>query len=43
MGFAAGLVGTVLSNGLIAMRKKMDLNFETPHKDKIVDIYFYIL
>ncbi|KAF7845193.1 protein RETICULATA-RELATED 3, chloroplastic-like [Senna tora] len=32
VGFAAGLVGTALSNGLIAMRKKMDPNFETPNK-----------
>ncbi|XP_021912212.1 protein RETICULATA-RELATED 3, chloroplastic-like [Carica papaya] len=32
VGFAAGLVGTVLSNGLIKMRKKMDHNFETPNK-----------
>ena len=32
VGFAAGLVGTVLSNGLISMRKKMDPNFETPNK-----------
>ncbi|KAF5476431.1 hypothetical protein F2P56_008146 [Juglans regia] len=32
VGFAAGLVGTVLSNGLISLRKKMDPNFETPNK-----------
>uniref|UniRef100_A0A5B7AUM1 Uncharacterized protein n=1 Tax=Davidia involucrata TaxID=16924 RepID=A0A5B7AUM1_DAVIN len=32
VGFAAGLVGTLLSNGLIKMRKKMDPNFETPNK-----------
>ncbi|KAL7096029.1 hypothetical protein ACP275_10G058700 [Erythranthe tilingii] len=32
VGFAAGLVGTALSNGLIKMRKKMDPNFETPNK-----------
>ncbi|KAM3738850.1 hypothetical protein ACB098_09G162200 [Castanea mollissima] len=32
VGFAAGLAGTVLSNGLISMRKKMDPNFETPNK-----------
>ncbi|KAK9291854.1 hypothetical protein L1049_019804 [Liquidambar formosana] len=32
VGFAAGLVGTVISNGLIKMRKKMDPNFETPNK-----------
>ncbi|KAA8516303.1 hypothetical protein F0562_016596 [Nyssa sinensis] len=32
VGFAAGLVGTAISNGLIAMRKKMDPNFETPNK-----------
>ncbi|KAF5750348.1 hypothetical protein HS088_TW03G00684 [Tripterygium wilfordii] len=32
VGFAAGLVGTALSNGLIAMRKKMDPEFETPNK-----------
>lgn len=32
VGFAAGLVGTAMSNGLIAMKKKMDPNFETPNK-----------
>ncbi|KAK4377419.1 hypothetical protein RND71_003715 [Anisodus tanguticus] len=32
VGFAAGLVGTALSNGLIKMRKKMYPNFETPNK-----------
>ncbi|KAI4355972.1 hypothetical protein L6164_000026 [Bauhinia variegata] len=32
VGFGAGLVGTLLSNGLIKMRKKMDPNFETPNK-----------
>ena len=32
VGFAAGLVGTALSNGLIMMRKKMDPTFETPNK-----------
>lgn len=32
VGFAAGLVGTAISNGLIAMRKKMDPSFETPNK-----------
>lgn len=32
VGFAAGLVGTALSNGLITMRKKMDPNFETLNK-----------
>ncbi|XP_075637152.1 protein RETICULATA-RELATED 3, chloroplastic-like [Castanea sativa] len=32
VGFAAGLAGTVLSNGLISIRKKMDPNFETPNK-----------
>ncbi|KAL1321995.1 hypothetical protein HN51_066876 [Arachis hypogaea] len=32
VGFAAGLAGTALSNGLIAMRKKMDPEFETPNK-----------
>ncbi|KZV29657.1 hypothetical protein F511_00935 [Dorcoceras hygrometricum] len=31
VGFAAGLVGTGISNGLINMRKKMDPNFETPN------------
>lgn len=32
VGLAAGLGGTALSNGLIAMRKKMDPDFETPNK-----------
>ncbi|KAI4365588.1 hypothetical protein MLD38_021559 [Melastoma candidum] len=32
VGFAAGLVGTAISNGLILMRKKMDPKFETPNK-----------
>ncbi|KAI3923575.1 hypothetical protein MKW92_047214 [Papaver armeniacum] len=32
VGFAAGLVGTAISNGLILTRKKMDPNFETPNK-----------
>uniref|UniRef100_A0A2P2J6T7 Uncharacterized protein LOC105121831 n=1 Tax=Rhizophora mucronata TaxID=61149 RepID=A0A2P2J6T7_RHIMU len=32
VGFAAGLVGTAISNGLINMRKKMDPTFETPNK-----------
>ncbi|GAB2217326.1 hypothetical protein Drorol1_Dr00000500 [Drosera rotundifolia] len=32
VGFAAGLVGTAISNGLIAIRKKMDPEFETPNK-----------
>lgn len=32
VGFAAGLVGTAISNGLISVRKKMDPNFETPNK-----------
>jgi hypothetical protein len=32
VGFAAGLMGTAISNGLIAMRKKMDPAFETPNK-----------
>ncbi|WCJ27873.1 hypothetical protein M5689_009595 [Euphorbia peplus] len=32
VGFAAGLVGTALSNGLLAVRKKMDPSFETPNK-----------
>lgn len=32
VGFAAGLVGTALSNGLISLRKKMEPNFETPNK-----------
>ncbi|KAF7143795.1 hypothetical protein RHSIM_Rhsim05G0233200 [Rhododendron simsii] len=32
VGFAAGLVGTALSNGLIKLRKKMDPEFETPNK-----------
>lgn len=32
VGFAAGLAGTALSNGLIALRKRMDPAFETPNK-----------
>ncbi|KAE8734034.1 ZIP metal ion transporter family [Hibiscus syriacus] len=32
VGFAAGLVGTAITNGLIKLRKKMDPNFETPNK-----------
>ncbi|PRQ42645.1 hypothetical protein RchiOBHm_Chr3g0459911 [Rosa chinensis] len=32
VGFAAGLAGTALSNGLIKLRKKMDPEFETPNK-----------
>ncbi|XP_042384978.1 protein RETICULATA-RELATED 3, chloroplastic-like [Zingiber officinale] len=32
VGFAAGLVGTAISNGLIALRKRMDPNFEVPNK-----------
>jgi len=32
VGFAAGLVGTALSNTLMSVRKKMDPNFETPNK-----------
>ncbi|KAF5750714.1 hypothetical protein HS088_TW03G01053 [Tripterygium wilfordii] len=32
VGFAAGLVGTLMSNGLIKMRKQMDPSFETPNK-----------
>ncbi|MCL7048853.1 hypothetical protein MKW94_016599 [Papaver nudicaule] len=32
VGFAAGLVGTAISNGLILTRKKMDPTFETPNK-----------
>lgn len=32
VGFAAGLVGTAMSNGLIAVKKKMDPTFETPNK-----------
>ncbi|WOL04574.1 hypothetical protein Cni_G13295 [Canna indica] len=32
VGFAAGLAGTALSNGLLALRKKMDPEFETPNK-----------
>ncbi|CAM8897625.1 unnamed protein product [Rhodiola kirilowii] len=32
VGFAAGLVGTAISNGLISMKKKIDPNFETPNK-----------
>lgn len=32
VGFGAGLMGTAISNGLIAMRKRMDPAFETPNK-----------
>eukprot|EP00268_Persea_americana_P027669 TRINITY_DN269_c3_g2_i1.p1 TRINITY_DN269_c3_g2~~TRINITY_DN269_c3_g2_i1.p1 ORF type:complete len:387 (-),score=69.69 TRINITY_DN269_c3_g2_i1:288-1337(-) len=32
VGFAAGLVGTAISNGLIAAKKKMDPEFESPNK-----------
>lgn len=32
VGFAAGLAGTAVSNGLMAMRKRMDPEFETPNK-----------
>ncbi|KAM7264946.1 hypothetical protein ACFE04_002629 [Oxalis oulophora] len=32
VGFAAGLVGTAISNGFIMVRKKMDPEFETPNK-----------
>ncbi|KAM7264967.1 hypothetical protein ACFE04_002650 [Oxalis oulophora] len=32
VGFAAGLYGTALSNGLIGTRKKMDPDFQTPNK-----------
>ncbi|KAM6587246.1 hypothetical protein CsatA_009851 [Cannabis sativa] len=32
VGFAAGLVGTAISNGLMKMRKAMDPTFETPNK-----------
>ncbi|CAL9197191.1 protein RETICULATA-RELATED 3, chloroplastic-like [Musa acuminata AAA Group] len=32
VGFAAGLAGTAISNGLIALRKRMDPAFETPNK-----------
>lgn len=32
VGFAAGLVGTAISNALISMKKKIDPNFETPNK-----------
>ncbi|KAM7261839.1 hypothetical protein ACFE04_020916 [Oxalis oulophora] len=32
VGFAAGLFSTALSNGLIATRKKMDPDFQTPNK-----------
>ncbi|OAY65431.1 Protein RETICULATA-RELATED 3, chloroplastic [Ananas comosus] len=32
VGFAAGLAGTAISNGLIAFRKRMDPNFEPPNK-----------
>uniref|UniRef100_A0A453FS12 Uncharacterized protein n=1 Tax=Aegilops tauschii subsp. strangulata TaxID=200361 RepID=A0A453FS12_AEGTS len=32
VGFGAGLMGTAISNGLIALRKRMDPAFETPNK-----------
>lgn len=32
VGFAAGLMGTALSNGLIGLRKKMDPDFETTNE-----------
>ncbi|CAA7406133.1 unnamed protein product [Spirodela intermedia] len=32
VGFAAGLTGTAISNGLISLRKRMDPTFETPNK-----------
>ncbi|XP_020583021.1 protein RETICULATA-RELATED 3, chloroplastic-like [Phalaenopsis equestris] len=32
VGFAAGLAGTAISNGLISLRKKMDPEFETPNQ-----------
>ncbi|XP_078435631.1 protein RETICULATA-RELATED 3, chloroplastic-like [Wolffia australiana] len=32
VGFAAGLTGTAISNGLIALRKKLDPAFKTPNK-----------
>ncbi|KAJ0979087.1 hypothetical protein J5N97_014561 [Dioscorea zingiberensis] len=32
VGFAAGLAGTAISNGLIALRKRMDPGFETNNK-----------
>ncbi|KAL6988225.1 Protein RETICULATA-RELATED 3, chloroplastic [Sarracenia purpurea var. burkii] len=32
VGFAAGLAGTAISNGLIKVRKKLDPKFETPNK-----------
>lgn len=32
VGFAAGLAGTVISNGLVALRKRMDPGFETNNK-----------
>ncbi|KAF5202880.1 Reticulata-related 3 protein [Thalictrum thalictroides] len=32
VGFAAGLVGTAISNGLIKLRKKLDPDFVTPNK-----------
>ncbi|XVE84303.1 hypothetical protein DITRI_Ditri17bG0002200 [Diplodiscus trichospermus] len=32
VGFAAGLVGTAISNGLINMRKKLNPSFETPNE-----------
>ncbi|MQL75588.1 hypothetical protein Taro_007935 [Colocasia esculenta] len=32
VGFAAGLAGTAISNGLMSLRKRMDPAFETPNK-----------
>lgn len=32
VGFAAGLAGTAISNGLIALRKMLDPEFQTPNK-----------
>ncbi|XP_008778040.2 protein RETICULATA-RELATED 3, chloroplastic-like [Phoenix dactylifera] len=32
VGFAAGLAGTAISNGLISLRKKMDPEFHSPNK-----------
>ncbi|KAK9734197.1 hypothetical protein RND81_04G122000 [Saponaria officinalis] len=32
VGFAAGLVGTAIGNGLITVRKRLDPEFETPNK-----------
>ncbi|KAL5725634.1 Protein RETICULATA-RELATED 3 [Ranunculus cassubicifolius] len=32
VGFAAGLAGTAISNGLIKLRKTLDPNFETPNE-----------